>query len=84
MTRRELHARAKRQPFTPFRVHLTTDATYDVRHPDLIMVGRRSAVIGIANEPNETTYDQLFQIDLLHIVGVEDLPPRTSRRNGKR
>lgn len=84
MSRKELHAAAKRQPFKPFRLHVTTDETYDVWHPDLIMVGRRSAVIGIVNDPSGTMYDRLFQIDLLHIVGVEDLPPRSSRRNGKR
>lgn len=84
MTHEELHDVAKRQPFKPFRLHLTTGATYDIRHPDLIMVGRRSAVIGIAKAPDGTTYDRLFQIDLLHIVGVEDLPSRSGRRNGKR
>ncbi|MGH7140864.1 MAG: hypothetical protein ACREHD_34465 [Pirellulales bacterium] len=65
-------------------MHLTTGATPDIRHPDLIMVGRRSAVIGIAKDPDGTAYDRLFQIDLLHIVGVEDLPARSGRGNGKR
>jgi len=83
MTHEELHDVARRQPFKPFRLHLTTGETYDVRHPDLIMVGRRSAVIGIAKARGGTAYDRLFQIDLLHIVGAEDLPARSNRRNGK-
>lgn len=83
MTFDELHGVAKRQPFKPFRLHVTTGATFDIRHPDLIMVGRRSAIIGIANDPGEVIYDRSFQIDLLHIVGVEDLPARSGRRNGK-
>ena len=84
MNCKELHALAKREPFKPFRLHITTGATYDVWHPDLIMIGRRSAVIGIVTDPSGTMYDLSFQVDLLYIVGVEDLPPRTGRRNGKR
>lgn len=83
MTHEELREFAKRQPFKPFRLHLTTGATYDIGHPDLIMVGRRSAVIGVSKKLDETIADRLFQIDLLHVVGVEDLPARSGRRNGK-
>lgn len=83
MTHEELRDLTRRQPFKPFRLHLTTGATHDIRHPDLIMVGRRSAVVGITKEPDGEIYDRLFQIDLLHIVGVEDLPARSGRRSGK-
>jgi hypothetical protein len=82
MTLQELHDAARRQPFQPFRLHLTTGATYDIRHPDLIMVGRRSAIIGIAEETNGTAYDRTFQVDLLHIVGVEALPVSPASSNG--
>jgi hypothetical protein len=82
MTREELHLAARRQPFKPFRVHLTTGATYDVRHPDLIMVGQRSAIIGLAKEPHATVYDLAMQVDLLHVVGIEELPAPPSSQNG--
>lgn len=84
MTQEELRDAARRQPFKAFRVILTTGATYDIRHPDLIMVGRRSAVIGVAKEPNETVYDRTVQVDLLHVVGIEELPPLApSAANGQ-
>jgi hypothetical protein len=35
MTHAELHDAARRQPFIPFRVILTTGATHEIRHPDL-------------------------------------------------
>lgn len=82
MTQEELQQAARRQPFEPFRVILTTGATYDVRHPDLIMVGRRSAVIGITNEPTGTAYDRTVKVDLLHVVGIEDLPVAPPPANG--
>ena len=80
MTREELYATARRQPFEPFRVVLTTGATYDIYHPDLIMVGRRSAVIGIVNEPNGAVYDRTVKVDLLHVVAIEELSAPPSGR----
>ncbi len=82
MTQEELQVAARRQPFKPFRLLLTTGATFDIRHPDLIMVGRRSAVIGITNESTRTAYDRTFQVDLLHVVGVEELPVSQPQTNG--
>jgi hypothetical protein len=82
MTQDELHEAARRQPFEPFRLVLTTGATYDIRHPDLIMVGRRSAVIGLTSDPAGTAYDRTFKVDLFHIVGIEDLPGVPPSVNG--
>ena len=74
MTREGLYKAAHRQPFEPFRIILTTGATYDIRHPDLIMVGRRSAAIGVTHQPDNTVfYDYMLTIDLLHIVGIQQL-----------
>lgn len=75
MTYEELHNAARSHPFEPFRLVLTTGATYDIRHRDLIMVGRRSAIIGLTNQPNRTVYDRTITVDLLHVVGIERLPP---------
>ncbi len=82
MTSEELQTIARRQPFEPFRVILTTGATYDIHHPDLIMVGRRSAIIGVTKRPERTVYDVTVQVDLLHVVGVESMPDSASATNG--
>jgi hypothetical protein len=82
MTSEELQTKARRQPFEPFRVILTTGATYDIRHPDLIMVGRRSAIIGVTKRPEGGVYDNPIQVDLLHVVGVESMPDAPSPANG--
>jgi hypothetical protein len=74
MSQDELLEAARRQPFRPFRVTLTTGATFDVRHPELFMVGRRSAIIGIAKDAESRVYDRTMNVDLLHIVALEDLP----------
>jgi hypothetical protein len=82
MTQDDLQQAARRQPFEPFRVVLTTGATYDIRHPDLIMVGRRAAVIGITNEPAGTAFDRTFKVDLFQVIGIEELPASPPSANG--
>ncbi len=74
MTHEEVYEAARRQPFEPFRLILTTGAAHDIRHPDLIKVGRRSAVVGVTNEANDAVYDRTIKVDLLHVVGIEELP----------
>ena len=82
MTQEELQEAVHRRPFLPFRVVLTTGETFDIRHPDLIMVGRASAILGITNDPTTTAFDRTFRVDLLHIVGVQDLPVQSPSPNG--
>ncbi len=74
MTQQDLLDAARRQPFEPFRVILTTGSTYDIPHPELIMVGRRAAIIGFSNEPGGTAFDRTIKVDLLHVVGIEEFP----------
>jgi len=82
MTHVELHDAARRQPFIPFRVILTTGATHDVRHPDLIMVGTRSATIGLTKDENGTAYDRTTIVDLLRVGGIEMMPVSAPSANG--
>jgi hypothetical protein len=74
MTQEELNEVARQQPFRPFRIVLTTGEMYDIRHPDLIMIGRRSIAIGITNDEGGTAFDRLVRADLLHVVRTEELP----------
>jgi hypothetical protein len=82
MTQEDLHQAARRQQFEPFRLVLTTGATYDIRHPEIIMVGKRSAIVGITNDPGGTAYDRTFKVDLFHVVGIEELPAPPPPSNG--
>jgi hypothetical protein len=62
----------QRKPFQPFRLTLTDGRTYEIRHPELAMVGRSSVAIGVPapNDPNPV-YDRLVTISLLHIMQIE-------------
>jgi hypothetical protein len=73
MSHEDLRARLQQQPFAPFRMVLTEGTAYEVRHPELVMLGKRSAVIGLAKDPEERFYDATVLVDLLHIVRLEPL-----------
>ena len=82
MTQEDLQDAARRRPFMPFQVVLTTGETFDIRHPELLMVGRRAAIIGIANDPEAAVFDRSIKVDLLHVVGLKDLPAVSTSANG--
>ena len=46
----EIAMALRRQPLVPFRVTLTEGSPYEVRHPELCMIGRYSAINGKASE----------------------------------
>jgi hypothetical protein len=83
MDPKELAGAVRRRPFTPFRLTLTEGSTYDVRHPEFCMVGKRSAIIGLAPlDETEHLFDRSVTLDLLHIVKLEPLetsvPPKSN------
>jgi hypothetical protein len=71
----ELLTVLRERPFRPFRMTLTDGRTLDVRHPEMVLPGRRSAVAGLP-EPGETEplYDRRITVDLLHIVSLGPIP----------
>jgi hypothetical protein len=70
----EVLERLHRRPFEPFRIHLTDGTTYEVRHPELVLVGRRSMVVGVSDvEQQPVVYDRYTTVALVHIVRLEPL-----------
>ena len=64
-----------KKPFEPFRIHLADGTVYEIRHPELIMVGKRSAIIGLkASEGTRPVYDRYETISLLHVTRLEPIP----------
>ena len=70
----------RRRPFRPFRVFVSDGAAYDARHPELVMPGKRSVLIGFpANGETEPVYERFVDIDLVHITRFEPLPSTTAQ-----
>ena len=68
-----------RRPFQPFRVTLTDGRTYEVRHPEMVMVGRSAIAIGLpAPDESEPVYDRMVTVSLIHIMQIEPLEVQRS------
>lgn len=87
MRREELIEAIHAAPFRPFRLYLSDGRTFDIRHPEMLMVGRHSATVGVqengGTEPAGQAYPQIDRfswVDLLHVTGIEQLSP--PRRGG--
>jgi hypothetical protein len=61
------------RPFVPLRIHMTDGRTFDIHHPDNIIVLRGRVDIGVGTDPSGVV-DRVEHCSLLHIVRVEELP----------
>ncbi len=71
----ELHKR----PFQPFRIYLTDGSNYEIRHPELVAVGRSRMFIGRpAPEETRPLFDDYLFVALLQINRIEPVAPNPS------
>jgi hypothetical protein len=78
----ELRDSARQKPFQPFRIVLTDGETYEIRHPDLLWVGQRTAYVGLTGSPGQTFFERSVKIDLLHISRIEPIEGSATGKNG--
>lgn len=73
MAPEELRDALRQHPFEPFRIVMTDGTAFDIRHPDLLLVGQRTAVVGLVGQPGQTFYERTVKVDLLHVIRIEPL-----------
>jgi hypothetical protein len=62
----------RQRPFRPFRIHLTDGTTYDIRHPEMMVVGRSTALVFFPPAGMSLpALDRYDTIALLHITRLE-------------
>ena len=72
----------RKRPFSPLRVHMTDGHSYDVVHPDRVLVLRSRIDIGLGADPNTGVLERVEHCSLLHVVRVEELTmPHSPERN---
>lgn len=74
----ELLEEMRKKPFEPQRMHLTDGTVYEIRHPELVMVGRSKALVGIAATGQPGVFERYDVVSLLHIVRLEPMAPAAS------
>jgi hypothetical protein len=71
----DLAAALRRQPFKPFRLYVSDGAAYEVRHPEMMWLSRRTAYVGVPAESTNLIPEHAVMIDLLHVSRMEELIP---------
>ena len=77
----ELRDTLRHQPFEPFRLVMTDGVGYDILHPDLLLVGMHTAVVGLTGTPGQTFFERTVKVDLQHIIRVEPLQTAQPKSN---
>ena len=64
------------KPFRPFRIYLSDGTVYEIRHAELVKVGRSKAMIFFptVDEPH-AAFERYVSASLLHITRLEPVPP---------
>ncbi len=83
LTADDIRDRVRLRPFLPLRLVTSSGETYDVYHPDLIMLGRREVTVGIPSGESPTYYDRQARIAIMHITALHDLPAAPPPSNGQ-
>jgi hypothetical protein len=71
----ELLELIRRQPFTPLRIYATDGETYQINHPDQIIVLRGCVDIGVGASNGATPSERVQRLSLIHVVRVEEAEP---------
>jgi len=78
MRAEELTELLRTRPFVPLRIHMTDGRTYDIYHPDHVLVLRQRVDVGLQPDPATNVLERVEPCSLLHIARVEELPPPTA------
>jgi len=80
MRRDDLIEKLQESPFRPFRLCVSDGGTFDIRHPEMLMVTKHSAIVGMLETGENGDSGQRYpiierytDIDLLHVTRVEEL-----------
>ena len=67
-------------PFVPFRIGLNSGREFEIRHPEMVRVGRPSAyVLSYFGEPA----DLVEKMGMLFLVLIESIEPLEPARSGQ-
>jgi hypothetical protein len=76
------------EPFQPFRVRLTNNATIDVLDPNTVVVGPSSAIMPVETQRDASTGYHIVSrwrtVALAHLVEFTDIDPPKSSSARKR
>jgi hypothetical protein len=72
MSQHDLLEMVRQRPFHPFRIHVSDGTVYEIRHPEMMVVGRSKALVFFPPEGLPLpALDRYEAVALLHITRLE-------------
>jgi len=73
----------RKRPFDPFRIQVSDGTVYDVRHPELVMVGLGAVIVGVPPAGiDKPVYERAETVSLQHVVKLLPLAAVNAGGNG--
>lgn len=73
MTHEEIFRYLDAEPFHPFRIHMASGRTFDVRHPEMANVGLTFVIVFDFSEHDERLVEKVEMLGLPLIESIEML-----------
>ncbi|MHB1425476.1 MAG: hypothetical protein ACYC3I_20095 [Gemmataceae bacterium] len=73
ITAQDILGYLKAQPFRPFRIHLPSGRTFDVRHPEMVRVTKNHLLLFSLVSDNPDIYDSWDMVGFLLIESISFL-----------
>ena len=73
MTYRKLGDYVSAEPFRPFRIKMASGQSFDIRHPEMILVGRTSARVFASSEPDSENGESWHDVSLMLMETLEPI-----------
>ena len=73
MSTQDILAYVKAQPFRPFRIKMASGRDFDVRHPEMVRVGRNSLMIFSFLSDDPDAYDKWETVSLVLVESISRL-----------
>ncbi len=70
----------QKRPFQPFRLRLSDETVYEIRHPELVLVTPSSVIVGVpAKDAKPRAVGDYVIVSLYHVVKLEPLAERRTK-----
>jgi hypothetical protein len=82
MTSKQVVDYVAAEPFRPFRMRMASGQSFDVRHPEMILVGRTFARVYPATGSNGDVSEKWHDVSLMLMETIEPLDLATGAGRG--
>jgi hypothetical protein len=72
----------RQRPFIPFRLVTTDGTAYEIRHPEMLMPGRRLVIAGLPDDPAVAAFERTVAVSMLHVQRLEPMDAQAPTGDG--